>query len=101
MLLTKGTGTFNTSGTDHMRYYKNNVLEISSTTEKKIVGFTFVASSASYLDELEAFLVAIGVEYTVDGNECTFYIDPASTVTYTNTSGKNLRISAIKVIYEK
>ena len=101
VLLEKGTGTFNTSGTDHMRYYKNNVLTISSENGKQMVGFTFVASSTSYLDELEAFLVAIGVEYTVDGNECTFYIDAAETVTYTNTSGKNLRISAIKVIYEK
>ena len=101
VLLEKGAGVFNTSGTDHMRYYKNNVLTISSTTGKNMVGFTFVASSASYLDELEAFLVAIGVDYTVDGLACTFSVEATDSITFTNTSGKNLRISSIEVIYEK
>jgi uncharacterized alpha/beta hydrolase family protein len=84
-----------------MRYYKNNVLTITSTTGKKIVGLTFVASSSSYVDELEVLLTALGYEYTKVDTELTITVEAAESIVLTNSSSKNCRISAIKVIYEK
>ena len=99
--LSKGTGTFNTSGTDHMRYYKNNVLTITSTNGLKMVGITFSASSASYTDELEAFLTAIGATYTKDDLKYTIFFEATESVSFTNSSAKNCRIGSVEVIYEK
>ena len=100
VLLEKGTGTFNTSGTDHMRYYKNNVLTITSTNGLKMVGIGFVASSDSYTDELEAFLTAIGATSTKDGLKYIVYFEATESVSFTNSSAKNCRFSSIEVIYE-
>ena len=100
VLLEKGAGTFNTSGTDHMRYYKNNVLTITSTNGLKMVGIGFVASSDSYTDELEAFLTAIGATSTKDGLKYIVYFEATESVSFTNSSAKNCRFSSIEVIYE-
>ena len=98
---TKNTASFNTNGTDHMRLNKGNMLTITSNNGKNIVGITLVASSASYVDELELYCQALGYEYTVDGNEATFYVEACTVIELVNTSTKAQRIAAVKVIYEK
>ena len=97
----KGTGSFNTSGTDHMRFYKNNALTVESTGGKKIAGFAFVSSSDSYVDELEAVLTAAGYEYVKDGTKLTIMTSATESFNLPNSSTKNARIAAIEIIYEK
>ena len=97
----KDTATLNTNGTDHMRLNKGNKLTVTSNNGKNIVGITLVAVSSSYVDELELYCQALGYEYTVDGNEVTFYVDTCTSLELANTSTKAQRIAAVKVIYEK
>ena len=96
----KGSASFNTNGTDHMRMNKGNKVTIQSLNGKKIVGLIIAASSASYVDELELFLQAAGYEYTIDGVELTIYFEATESITIDNTSAKAQRIAGFKVIYE-
>ena len=97
----KNTASFNTNGTDHMRLNKGNMLTVTSNNDKNIVGITLVASSSSYVDELELYCQALGYEYTVDGNEITFSVEACTVLELVNSSAKAQRIAAVKVIYEK
>ena len=97
----KNTASFNTNGTDHMRLNKGNMLTVTSNNGKNIVGITLVASSSSYVDELELYCQALGYEYTVDGNEITFSVEACTVLELVNNSSKAQRIAAVKVIYEK
>ena len=98
---TKGSASLNTNGTDHMRLNKGNVLTVTSNNGKNIVGITLVASSSSYVDELELYCQALGYEYTVDGNEITFTVEACTVLELANSSSKAQRIASVKVIYEK
>ena len=98
---TKGSAALNTNGTDHMRLNKGNVLTVTSNNGKNIVGITLVASSSSYVDELELYCQALGYEYTVDGNEITFTVEACTVLELANSSSKAQRIASVKVIYEK
>lgn len=95
----KGTSSFNTNGTNHMRMNKNNAFTVSSNNGKKMLAITLVASSESYVDELELLAQASGYAYTVNGTEITLELDSLETVTLTNSTGKSQRIAAIHVTY--
>ena len=95
----KGTSSFNKNGTDHMRLNNGNQIVVSTNGEKKIAGLVFVATSESYVDELELYLQAVGYEYTVNGTELTVMLEECESVTIANTSGKSQRIAAVHVIY--
>ena len=84
-----------------MRLNKGNKLTVTSNNGKNIVGITLVAVSSSYVDELELYCQALGYEYTVDGNEATFYVDACTVLELVNSSSKAQRIASVKVIYEK
>ena len=95
----KGTSSFNTNGTDHMRMNRGNKVTIQALKGDTIVGLMIAASSSTYVDELELFLQAAGYEYTVDGVELIIYFDATQSITIDNTSTKAQRIASIKVIY--
>ena len=100
VIFEKGTASFNTNGSDHMRMNKGNKVTIQSLNGKKIVGLVIAASSSSYVDELELFLQAAGYEYTVDGVELIVYFDATECLVIENTSNKAQRIAGFKVIYD-
>jgi len=97
--LSKGTGTLNKNGTNHIRVQKNNSLTIAATGGKKIVSITFIATTTSYVDELQAFLTANGYTHTTDGLEVTINVDSLETVTLNNTAGKIARIATVQIAY--
>ena len=66
---------------------------------QKMLAITLVASSESYVDELELFAQASGYAYTVNGTEITLELDSLETVTLTNSTTKSQRIAAIHVTY--
>ena len=82
-----------------MRLNNGNQIVVSTNGEKKIAGLVFVATSESYVDELELYLQAAGYEYTVNGTELTVMLEECESVTIANTSGKSQRIAAVHVIY--
>ena len=97
---TKGTGTLNTNGSNHMRMNKGNILTVSATSGKKIAGLTLVTTTTSYVDELEACLTALGYSYKLDGIKATIYFDAVESFELVNAD-KVQRIASIEVIYEK
>lgn len=100
VIFEKGSASFNTNGTDHMRMNKGNKVTIQSLNGKKIVGLAIAASSSSYVDELELFLQAAGYEYTIDGVELIIYFEATECLVIDNTSTKAQRIAGFKVIYD-
>ena len=100
VIFEKGTASFNTNGSDHMRMNKGNKVTIQSLNGKKIVGLAIAASSSSYVDELELFLQAAGYEYTIDGAELIIYFEATECLVIENTSNKAQRIAGFKVIYD-
>ena len=95
----KGTASLSTNGTDNMRLQKGNTLTISANNGKKISAITFTASSASYVDEMEAILTAAGFTYEVKGLHITIAVDNLDTFTLTNSASKIGRIASIYVGY--
>ena len=98
--VSKGTATFNTNGSNHMRLNKGNEIAITAKNGNKIVSITFVALSESYLDELEAFLQTTEYEYTVNGIECTIQLGSVDSINLVN-GNKVQRIASVKIVYEK
>ena len=99
ILVSKGTGTFYTSATNHVRLQKNNELTITAKNGGKMVGIIFVVTTSSYTDEMEAVLTAAGIAYTTNGLEISIAVDSLDVFTLTNTSAKTARIASFKVIY--
>ena len=97
--LSKGTGTLNKNSTNHIRVQKNNSLTIAATGGKKIIAITFIATTTSYVDELQAFLAAAGYTHTTDGLEVTINVESLETVTLNNTAGKIARIATVQIVY--
>ena len=101
VLFSKGSGSFNTNSTTHIRWQQNNELTVSASTDKKIVSLVFVVSADSYVDEMQALLEAAGYDYEINGVEVTINVDPTESITIKNATSKSTRISGIKVVYEK
>ena len=99
--LVKGSGQFNTNGTNHFRWQNNNILTISSLNGNKIVSITFVPTTEAYVDELQIVLEKAGYNITTNGLEVTINIDSLDTVSITNTASKIARIASVKIVYEK
>ncbi len=100
VVIEKGTSSLNTNATNHMRVQKGNSLIISSLNGEKIVSITFVATSSSYVDELQAFLTSTGYEHITNELEVTIAVDSLETLTLENTSSKVARIATVKIVYE-
>lgn len=99
VLVSKGTATFNSNGSNHFRLQKGNNLTITAKNNNKIVGIVFTVSSSSYTDELEAVLTTAGIEYTLDDLELTNTVDSLDSFKLENTASKIARIASIAVIY--
>ena len=95
----KGTSSLNSNGTNHMRVQKGNDLTISANNGQKMVAITFVATTSSYVDELQAFLDSTGYTYTTNELEVTILVDSLETLTLSNTSSKVARIATVKIVY--
>ena len=99
ILVSKGTSTFNSNGTNHFRLQKGNNLTITAKNGNKIVGIVFTVTTSSYTDELEAILTAAGIEYTLNGLELTVEVDSLDSFVLENTASKIGRIATVAVIY--
>ena len=84
-----------------MRMNKGNDITIAAKNGNKIVSITFVTTSSSYLDELEAFLQTTEYKdtYTVNGIECTIQLDNVDSIKLVN-GNKVQRIASVKIVYE-
>ena len=99
VLVSKGTATFNSNGTNHFRLQKGNNLTITAKNGNKIVGIVFTVSASSYTDELETILTTAGIEYTLNELELTISVDSLDSFKLDNTASKIARIATIAVIY--
>jgi hypothetical protein len=101
MVVEKGGSTLNTNGTNYIRIQNLNNVVVKSLNGEKIVSVTFVATSTSYVDELQLFLTSAEYEHTTNGLEVTITVNSLDSVTLKNTSSKVARIAHMIVIYEE
>ena len=100
VLISKGTTSLNANATNHMRVQNGNELTISAlNNNSRMISITFVATSSSYVDELEAFLTSTGYAFETNDLELTIQVDSLASVTLKNTAGKVARIATVKVVY--
>lgn len=99
VLISKGSSSLNTNSTNYIRFQNLNELTVSATNGKKMISITFVATSTSYVDELELVLGTAGYTCTTDGLEVTVSLDSVEIFTLTNTSKKVARFSDVLIAY--
>ena len=100
MVVQKGGGSLNTNSSNYIRVQNLNNVVVNSFNGEKIVSITFVATSSSYVDELQLFLTSAGYTHTTNGLEVTIAVDSLESVILANSSKKVARIAHISVIYE-